>query len=186
MSHVSLLFNHWHINFICGSIDWIPSFKVAAAKCDQQCAMMWKIEQMLPVLPCKRECATARGDADHSFTDSRGNRGKASNSSEAPTSLRLQLLFVVDRPHCSIWLPVLQLINLVVRTIIDYNDNQSKTHCIWHVVYSKLNRDDSRPHDVCPYTTRCVRCQGRSRHELLSASIWLSELGIDKLMLENR
>ena len=85
-----------------------------------------------------------------------------SQTQEAPASLRLQLLSIVDRPPCSIWLPVLQLINLVVRTIIDYNDTQSKTHCIWRIVYSELNRADSRPHDVWPYTAQCVRCQGRS------------------------
>ena len=85
-----------------------------------------------------------------------------SQTQEAPASLRLQLLSIVDRPPCSIWLPVLQLINLVVRTIIEYNDTQSKTHCIWRIVYSELNRADPRPHDVWPYTAQCVRCQGRS------------------------
>ena len=65
---------------------------------------------------------------------------------------------------CSIWLPVLQLINLVVRTIIEYNDTQSKTHCIWRIVYNELNRADPRPHDVWPYTAQCVRCQGRSTY----------------------
>ena len=93
---------------------------------------------------------------------------------------RLQLLSNVDWPQCSIWLPVLQLINLVVRTIIDYNDTQSKTHCIWRIVYSELNRAayndlnraDPRPHDVWPYTAQCVRCQGRSTNYYQLVLCW--------------
>ena len=46
---------------------------------------------------------------------------------------------IIDRLRRSIWLSVLRIINLIVRTvIIYYNDNQSKkTHCIWQVVYKR-------------------------------------------------
>ena len=103
-----------YIDFICGLIDWIPSFKVAAVKGDQQCATMW-------VISMEDRDATHLQEVMLTIP---------SWTQEAPASLQLQLLSIVDQTQCSILLPVLQLINLVVRTIIDYNDNQSKTHCI--------------------------------------------------------
>ena len=86
---------HRHIDFICGSIDWILSFKVAAAKGDRQCATMRvigmedrdaaQLQEVMLTIP--------------------------SRTQKAPPSLRLQVLSVVDRPHQSIKLSVLQLIN---------------------------------------------------------------------------
>ena len=84
MSRVSPI--HRHIDFICGSIDWIPSFKVAAAKGDRQCATMRvigmedrdaaQLQEVMLTIPSRNQ--------------------------EAPPSLRLQVLSVVDRPHHSI------------------------------------------------------------------------------------
>ena len=38
MSRVSPIYSH--TDFICGLIDWIPSFNIAAAKSDRQCVTM--------------------------------------------------------------------------------------------------------------------------------------------------
>ena len=68
------------------SIDWIPSFKVAAAKGDRQCATMRvigmedrdaaQLQEVMLTIP--------------------------SRTQKAPPSLRLQVLSVVDRPLHSI------------------------------------------------------------------------------------
>ena len=77
---------HRHVDFVCGSIDWIPSFKVAAVKGDRQCATMRVI--------CMEDRDAAQLREVMLTIPSR--------TQEAPLSLRLQVLSVVDQPHHSI------------------------------------------------------------------------------------
>ena len=77
---------HRHIDFICGSIDWILPFKVAAAKGDRQCATM-------RVIGMEDRDAAQLQEVILTIL---------SRIQEAPPSLRLRVLSIVDRPHHSV------------------------------------------------------------------------------------
>lgn len=78
MSRASPIYQH--VNFICGSVDWILSFKVAAAKGDRKCATMRvismedrdaaQLQELMLTIP--------------------------SQTQEVPPSLQLQVLSFVD------------------------------------------------------------------------------------------